>query len=423
MSEENTDKVAEIQNTLRAGPEVKSSGVTDTLQMSFLDLARFRNIIRIAIKGKDMQLKLLESKRISKKVWIVLGATCVLYSILFFFMRIFLFSPPEKKLPITENINPSSSLNTKLVYQSNDDVHYAEELIIEGTRAYIIGKDTSAIYILDISNPELPNLLHVYNPNDLYIEDMKAHGNYLFLHTDKLEILDVTNAKTPSIIWQYNTLEPIKNMAISNDYVYLIDIETNLYIIDISTPANPQPIKIIKKFINLDYIEYATTSENLLFVADKGLYIFDISNPTNPIEIGFYGLPLGIDYFDDVVVINKTIWVRGKYRGIFGDPQSHVLLLDISNPTKPTFISTYDHYPFAFFGNTICFYDTSTDGESIHLMNFSNPKKPIELGYIGGVYSSLGYPDAITTNENFAFVYTVNYGDGLNIIKYTLPSP
>lgn len=370
-----------------------------------------------------MESKPLDNKK--RQFLIRLVATGLAFSFCFIFFyvsRIFLFGPPEKKLPITESINPNSSFGLMSVYQSDKDVDYADEIIIEGTRAYVLDSNEASIYILDISFPESPKVENIYKNTEGFYRNMKVQENYLYLDTGVFKIFDVTDVKKPVEIWQFNPDSPIKSIDPSGDYVYVTD-SRNLYVIDIGNPQAIKLAKTIKNFNNLDYIEYVTVSENLLFMVYEGLYIFDVSVPAKPVQIGFYGLPLGVDYFDNVVISNETAWVRGKYRDVFGDWQGHVLLLDISNPYKPTLITTYDHYPFAISNEIICFYDSSTNGESFHLMDFSNPSQPIELGYISGIYSSLGYPDAIVKNRDSIYIYAANYSDGINIIKYAPQYP
>jgi hypothetical protein len=374
----------------------------------------------------------VESKSLDNKIvtLIILTVAISIFALCFIFIyfgRIFIFGPLENKLPITENINPGTSLGLISVYQGGKDVEYANEIVIEGNRAYVLDQSSSidtetSIDILDISSPALPKIENIYNlPKDVNVRNMKAQGDYLYLDIGDFKVLDVADAQKPTVIWEFVPNELIRSIDISGDYLYIVDVR-NLYIVDIS---NPQVIKLIKtfnNFNNLDYIEHATVSENLLFVAGKGLYIFDISNPTKPIQIGFYGLPLGVDSFDQVDISSgKTAWVGGTYTDGFGDSQGHTLLLDVNNPYKPTLISTYDHYPFAIFNNLICFYDSSTSGESFHLMDFSNPHRPVELGYISGAYSSLGYPEAIIKTNDSVYIYAANYGDGLNIIKFLFP--
>lgn len=350
---------------------------------------------------------------------VVIVTSCLGCILLFSLGRVKLFGPPEKKLPITENVAPNLSLNMNLVYQSNETVPYAYEIVVEGTRAYLLANDGESIYTLNISNPESPVVDNIYRPLDFYARNITAHGNYLYIDTGVLEVLDVTNTNNPEPIWQFDTEGLILNIAFSIDHIYVTDSQSNLYIINNIDPGHPKLVKRLAEFNNLDYIRYAEASNNQLFIAENGLYIFDITDPTNPIEVGFYGLPFGIDYFDGIVVSDQTIWVRGEYRDIFGDSQGHILLLDLSKPSVPRLISTYDHYPFALSGNIICFYDTSTSNESIHLMDFSNPNKPIELGYMGGAYSSLGYPSALTIKNNDIYIYSGNFDDGINIIKYS----
>jgi hypothetical protein len=375
----------------------------------------------------------VESKSLDNKIstLIILTVAISIFVLCFIFIylgRIFLFGPSEKKLPITENINPGASFRLMNVYQGNKDVDYADEIIIEGTRSYILDQSLASIDIetsidiLDISSPASPKIENIYNlPKDVYVRNMKAQGDYLYLDIGDFKVLDVADAQKPTVIWEFMPNELIRSIDISGDYLYIVDVR-NLYIVDISNPQTIKLAKTFNNFNNLDYIENATVSENLLFVAGKGLYIFDISNPTKPVQISFYGLPLGVDSFGQIDISSgKTAWVGGTYIDGFGDPQGHTLLLDISDPYKPTLISTYDHYPFAIFNNLICFYDSSTSGESFHLMDFSNPYRPVELGYISGAYSSLGYPDAIIKTNDSVYIYAANYGDGLNIIKYLFP--
>ncbi|HCK65994.1 MAG TPA: hypothetical protein DHW49_06990 [Anaerolineae bacterium] len=374
-----------------------------------------------------MESKPLDNKKHKFLVRLVIASLAFSFcSILFYVSRIFLFGPPEKKLQITENIHSNSSFGLMIVYQSDEDVDYADEIIIEGTRAYILDQSLASIDvetsidILDISSPDEPIIENTYYyPKDFAILNMKAHGNYLYLDAEVFTILDVTDPQKPVAIWEFNIDGSIKSIVPFGNYLFLVGVR-DLYIIDIANPKSIKLAKTIKNFNNHNIMEHATVKGNLLFVAGEGLYIFDISTPTNPVQIGFYGLPLGVDYFDNMVISNETAWVHGVYWDVFGDEQSHILLLDISNPYKPAFITTYDHYPFTVSNEIICFYDSSRNpyGESFHLMDFSDPKRPIELGYISGTYSSLGYPSAIIRENDLIYIYAVNYSDGINIIKY-----
>jgi len=359
----------------------------------------------------------------SNSAWVVAGMVCLIGCILLCLIAACLFGFPEKRLPITNIIGSGSSFNASLVYHSDKDIDYVDEIVIEEKRAYILGRDRSAIFILDISNPESPLLMSTYQPDDLYVITLGARGDLLYLDTGKLEILDVRDAYKSQKIWEFETNSPLKSITASGDHLYLTDSKATLYIVDIKDQTKPQLANTIQNFNGMDYIEYSIADENLLFVVNKGLFIFDISNPTSPVEIGFYRLPIGINYFEHLVVSKGHVWVRGEYRDIFGESQSQVLFLDISDPSQPTKIAAYDHYPFADLGDILCFYNSPRSLESIHLMDFSNPTQPIELGYLSGTYSSLGYPNALIQQDNSVYAYLTNYGDGLSIIKYSISNP
>jgi len=164
---------------------------------------------------------------------------------------------------------------------------------------------------------------------------------------------------------------------------------------------------------------------NKLFFMDDNLYIYDITNPTDPKLITSYEKShFPIQY---LTISNNTAWTTGWHYGIDFEKQYYVSVLDISDPYKPKFISTYDHFPTEIQGNVFLFYHNYTKindwhlYKSIHLMDMSNPRKPIEIGYMGGErIRSLTSNSAMISRNNKIYIYTVNFVDGkLTVIKYT----
>jgi len=301
-------------------------------------------------------------------------------------------------------------------------------LNVEGNKMYAVNDDTrSEIYTFDITNPEKPKLIDKDQIDNYIISYFIARGNYLY--TDQygsFEILDATNANNIKSVFDFE--HPITSFAISDDYLYATGTDANLYIFDITIPEKTNLVKEIKNF-DSSIMMFSDVSlkvyDNKLFFMDDNLYIYDITNPTEPQLITSYEKSrFPIQY---LTISNNIAWTTGWQYNINFDKQYYVTVLDISDPYKPKFISTYDHYPSEIQGDIFLFYHTyikSNDWnlyKSIHLMDMSNPLKPIELGYMGGDrIRSLNSNSAMIARNDKIYIYSINFVDGkLTVIKYT----
>lgn len=301
-------------------------------------------------------------------------------------------------------------------------------LNVEGDKLYAVNDDIwSEIYTFDITNPEKPVLIGKDSIDNYIISYFTARGSYLF--TDQygsFEILDATDANNIKSVFDFEHL--ITSFAISEDYLYATGTDKNLYIFDVTSPEKTNLVREIKDLdssimmfrgINLEVYE------NNLFFMDDDLYIYDITNPIAPQLITTYEKSMGP--IQCAIISGNTAWTKGWQYDLNFDRQYYVSVLDISNPYKPRLISTYDHYPTATQGSAFLFYHTYIKAndwriyKSIHLMDMSNPRKPIELGYMGGDrIRSLTNNSAMISRNNEIYIYTVNFVDGkLTIIKYT----
>jgi hypothetical protein len=126
-------------------------------------------------------------------------------------------------------------------------------------------------------------------------------------------------------------------MVVEN-YLYTID-EWTLHLFDISDAAHPS------RFNNLNIgwdIETLFVSEGRLYIgAATGMYIYDISNVTNPRYLSEF---LHVTACDPVVVSDNYAYVTVRSGNWCGGSENDLIIIDVSKPTKPHEVITYDMY-------------------------------------------------------------------------------
>jgi hypothetical protein len=144
---------------------------------------------------------------------------------------------------------------------------------------------------------------------------------------------------------------------------------------------------------------------NYAYVADAyGLQVIDISDPTNPTFIGNY------DTSDPAYGLQ----VIGNYAYI-ANYGSGLKIIDISNPTNPTFIGNYDTSGDAHSLQVVGNYAYVADyGSGLQIIDISNPTNPTFIGN----YDTSGHAYDVQIVGNYA--YLADYG--LQILNISNPA-
>ena len=146
----------------------------------------------------------------------------------------------------------------------------------------------NGLYVVDISNPSNPqNLGRVSGTNNLILENLDAENNLLAVaaHADGVLVYDISdpqNLELKSIINCVNAW----CARIKDGYVYIGD-GINLMIYDISVSSNPIFINQIE---TSNAIKDIALSQSFMYVAigSDGVNIYDNSDPQNPIILDNY---------------------------------------------------------------------------------------------------------------------------------------
>ena len=156
------------------------------------------------------------------------------------------------------------------------------------------------------------------------VKDIEVSGNYAYVtFYNCFAVLDISNLSNPRMIAKIPFSAPCGNLDLYNNYAIVANHELGIQIIDISIPTSPQIVghrPTIDKAVDVEMLG------STLYVADfeAGLTIIDLSTPTHPLWIATYNTP-GEAWGVDLV---------GNYAYV-ADGDS-LLIINISNPVAPT---------------------------------------------------------------------------------------
>jgi hypothetical protein len=226
----------------------------------------------------------------------------------------------------------------------------------------------NGLRIIDISNPEDPDEVGAYNPNDVSIWGVCIRDDlaYLGAFRSGFYIIDVSNPEEPEDVGHCNTPNLDYDVFISGDYAYIGSGEAGLRIINISDPENPEEVGRYDTNGNANNL---TVSGNYAFVCDRGsgLRIIDVSNPEEPDEVGSY--------------VRNDCWVLACFVrddiAYVTDARQGLCIVNVSNPEDPEEISRFGNLrsprgvvvvgDYAF---------VSDDLSGVRVINVSNPNNP-----------------------------------------------
>jgi hypothetical protein len=257
-------------------------------------------------------------------------------------------------LSVFDISDPTNPVQVAVADSSNGFAILADiqDIVIDGTRAYVVALNTDALVILDISNPLSPSILGVAQDGDGTFTRMNGafsvhvEGNTAYVVTvieDFLTVIDVTN---PASLQQLS-ITPIPTGAAdsfrgidvvgSRAYITNAFIRT-LTVVDVSDPITPVVLGSVANGQNgvnaLNNPRGIDVVGNIAYIAafvSDSLAILDVTDPTNITQLGSVRRTDGFPNLDgaiDVLAVGDILYLCS-----FGDA---VFAFDVSNPTNPS---------------------------------------------------------------------------------------
>lgn len=161
------------------------------------------------------------------------------------------------------------------------------KMVADGNYAYVL-TDTNLI-IVDISDPMYPYPVGYYYPSGTPVNfAISDHYAYLVISGYGLQIVNLKELSRPIETAAFPIKSPISDIAVSGDFVYLLDTN-GLHSIDINDISHPTEKGFFRtRDTSESYQRYLVISKQFAYVAsEEGLHILNMSNPASPIVVGY----------------------------------------------------------------------------------------------------------------------------------------
>lgn len=242
---------------------------------------------------------------------------------------------------------------------------WAYRVIRAGNYAYV-ADGPAGVQVIDVRNPQAPVRVANYQAKGAATH-MVLENNVGYIVADDLEIVDFTNPGAPVKLGQFHDghlIYPSLWVAVKDGYAYLTT-ETELLLLDVRNPANPQtigrlgePARVsifgdyalvgaglydvsippnLVRITDLPYTPFADVELDGNFIystyprLDNNLEVFDITNPATPQTVGRATIP---GDGGGIAHSGGTLYVAAA------SPGMHVV--DVTIPSFPRLLSTFN---------------------------------------------------------------------------------
>ncbi len=287
----------------------------------------------------------------------------------------------------------------------------ATSVAVSGTTMYAV--DGNVLQTFDITNPATQVNLGLYDFG-VSTYAVKVFGTNAYVAAgNSVQILDVSNPSTPTILGSFSTAGVAQDLFVKNNILYLIDTNSNFYVVNVSDPTNPTQ--------DYDYVTHSSTgggphidvSGNYAYISESGEdEIVDISNPNNVQRVSGYSN--GGGYTGGIAVSGNYMYILPDIGG------RNFSVVDTSNKSNPVLVGSTIIGPNSWRYRTSIVMDGSyayiADGEpdSIYAVNVNDPTNPIVAGHISVGYGNT-YGVAISGNT----IFSADGNNGVDVFTKT----
>lgn len=302
------------------------------------------------------------------------------------------------------------------------------EITVNGNYVYMAG---SKLWIIDVSNPDMPELAGTYDEKLSWPRDVYVVGSTAYVTKDGgLRIVDISSPATPELVGSFDTLGSGRGIHVIGDYAYLASGFDGLRILDISNPTAPAEIASLDLPETDYFANNVRVAGNYAYVTweicgDSGsgyrctgrLQLVDISNRTAPVEVGVYELNEGP--FRHLSVVDDYVYLAAYGSGL--------RIVDVSNPLTPTEVGAYEASDFyAFDVHVVGNYAYVATGLSgLRIVDVSDPTAPVEVTSarleISSSNQSLQGANYVHVSGSYAYI--ANGGPRTNVYVLDISNP
>jgi hypothetical protein len=255
-----------------------------------------------------------------------------------------------------------------------------------------------------------------------------AGGVYIFDTSQLSNLVPVGIYATPDA----------RDVVVIGQYAYVADWETGLQIVDVSDPAYPRRVGECsingqaRRLVMRDNYAYVAAAPIWDGQSNQGggLQVVDISNPANPQLVGeypYFNPPCawcGGSAYDVAVSGNYAYlaeaWDETSPGG--GEASGALAVIDISDPTSPWPVTSYDTSSYGARSVTIAgsmaYVGNYNSFDGLQILDISNPTHPVR---VGGYRLDSEEPH-VTVSGNYAYLAMPSGLEGVSVLDISNPA-
>jgi hypothetical protein len=233
---------------------------------------------------------------------------------------------------------------------------------------------------------------------DIGALDIAEDYAYLAVRNLGLAVVDLRDRAKPILAGTWTTTNevdlPILDVRVTNHFAYVLRSD-RLEIVDVSNPAKPAGVGAsVGNFYDAQFVRLA--GANVVVGQYDRLCLLNVSVPTRPAVVGSYDTGYGL----------KALEVAGQYAYATVTGSGGLLIVNISNPARPTRAGMYPYQPeiqvsdypdYDYLETTVlrvvgqrAYLSTTNQMGSLEIVDVANPAQPRRLGDYGVSVAGLG---------------------------------
>ncbi len=172
----------------------------------------------------------------------------------------------------------------RLIARGRGSTGFCYNVRVEGQTAYVV--NNPGLVIFDVSDPDRPKKIGaVKGLSPSFAVDLVGHFAYIG-GEGGLAVVDVADPKSPRVIGRFFKGETINVLKTGREYAFMITSGNFLKILSVQNPESPQEIGQFNDGGRY-YYHALGISDDVIYLGDleHGLELIDVSNPRSPRKI------------------------------------------------------------------------------------------------------------------------------------------
>lgn len=260
-----------------------------------------------------------------------------------------------------------------------------------------------------------PRLVHNLRPAG-QAAAVAAEGGRLAVSGSSLQLFDSSNPDQPLPQGAVADQHPA-GIALAGDFAFLADRYNRIWTVDIADPNSPRVVAQLAFPVDKEaWPDEIVVGHDHAFVAGLfgGVRVLNVATPTAPVEVGHYDTnqrqPDGGNgsYASSVALGWPYLYVAAQQLGL--------LVLDVSDPTKPRRVGAFDSpgraYDVAVYGSHVILGDGPG---GVRVVDVADPTRPHEVA----AFQTTSDVEAIAVDQGL--IYAALREQGGLVLRLTLP--